>query len=129
MAASLLVAVLPALPEMVVLGALEPALTEAALVAAAMPEMAAVLAMKVAVADLPIMAAAMVRAMAVAMVKATVTVMVRAPALVVVLVTAQGCWAALAITADPNGDRFSRHHSFRALRSAVPMCINLYLRT
>ena len=129
MAASLLVAVLPALPEMVGLGALELALTEAALVAAAMPEMAAGLAVKVAVADLPIMAAAMVRAMALAMAKATVTVTVRAPALVAVLVAAKGCWAALAITADPHGGRFSQHHSFRALRSAAPICTNLYLRT
>lgn len=125
----MLVAVLPALPEMVGLGALELALTEAALVAAAIPEMAAGLAIKVAVADLPIMAAAMVRATALAMVKATVTVMVRAPALAVVLPAVRECWAALAITADPNGDRFSQRHSLRTLRSAALMCINLYLRT
>lgn len=86
-----MVAALPALPAMVGLGALEPALTEAALVAAAIPEMVAGLAMKVAVADLPIMAVAMVREMAVAMAKATVTATVRAPALAVALVVAQGC--------------------------------------
>jgi hypothetical protein len=80
----LLVAVLPVLPAMVGLGALELALTEAELVAAAIPEVAAGLAIRAAVADLPIMAVAMVRAMAVAMAKATATVTVRAPALVAV---------------------------------------------
>lgn len=78
-------------PALVALEALELALTEAALVAAAIPEMVAGLAIKVTVADLPIMAVAMVREMAVAMDKATVTVTVRDLALAVALVVDREC--------------------------------------